>query len=716
MAGPWEKYAQPQVGGPWSKYAGQQQPDEDVVATTEDGGRVVRTKNGLAFTSPGYSTTDQDAIARIMEGATPAQESTSSFDRQTIGQNPIAARGAKFLQGVPFAGEYLDEAVGATFGDRAMNATRAVQGAMDRERPKESLVLGAAGGVAGSVPIALAAGPAVLSAAPTTLPAQIAAGAASGALAGGVEGAVSGYGAGNDGDRAGSAAARGMIGAALGGVLGGAAPAVSRGVGNLWQRVKGRDVDAISKELGISDAAARVVKKAIEGDDLVAAQAAIDRAGSGGMLADAGPGTQKLLDAAGTYGSKAPGMIRDAVDARASASGRSMQATLDTALGTPQGQQAIGRGIREATENARQVAYDAAYSAPIDYAGPRGRVLEGLFKRVPASAWKRANDLMRLEGVQSEQILAQVAEDGSVTLSRLPDVRQIDYLTRALNDIADAADGQGKLGGTTQLGRATSSLSRNIRTTLRGAVPEYGAALDTAADAISQKKAVDLGYDLLKSGTRRDVVADALDGASKAEISAAKMGVRSYIDDTLANVRASVTSPDLDINEFRRLTGELRSRAAREKMNALLGSDDADSLYSALDKEITSLELRAALATNSKTAARQGVNDSVLAETGPGILNKIAQIDPLRPNKLIVEGLTGTSDAARQIRASGIYDEIANVLLTKKGSDAKVALAIIDRARQGQPVTEAQARLIGRAVGSSALVAGHQTATQALSR
>lgn len=754
--GPWLKYSAPASQapvGPWSKYAGQatqpEPPKENVVATTDDGGRVIRMSDGkLAFASPGYSTTDQDAIARIMEGATPAEESTASFDRQTIAQHPIAARGAKFVQGVPFAGEYADEVIGATFGPAAMQATRATQSAMDRENPVESTALGVAGGVAGSIPLAMAVGPTVLAQAPAALPAQMAAGAASGAAAGAIEGAVSGYGAGNDGSRAASAAQRGLIGGALGGIMGGVAPAVAKGAGNLWQRYKGSDVKVIADELGISDAAARVVKKAIEGDDLVAAQAAIDRAGSGGMLADAGPGTQKLLDAAAVYGNKAPGMVRDVVDSRAAASGRAMQEQLDVTFGRPgattstdvaiydpefaarqaetvkreadgwvrpSGIEGIKREIRRSTAEGRSKAYEAAYAAPIDYSSNSGTMLESLFKRVPAAAWRRADELMRLEGEQSQQILAQIADDGSVTLSRLPDVRQIDYLTRALNDVADAADGQGKLGGTTAVGRATGNLSKAIRSTLRSAVPEYGKALDTAADAISRTKATDLGRNILRAGTSREDVIMGLKDASKAEIAAAKAGVRQYLDDTLANVRASITSPTADINEFRKLAQELRSRASREKLTALLGKQQADALYSTLDKELTSLELRAALATNSKTAARQGVNDSVMAETGPGVLNRLAQIDPLHPNKLIVESLTGTSDAARQLRAGGIYDEIANVLLTKKGTDAKLALSIIDKARKGQPITDAQAQLIGRAVGTSVLIGGHQTGTQALS-
>lgn len=720
--GPWLKYGAPQeAAGPWSKYAGVEpqvadQPKENVIATTKDGGRVIRMSSGqLAFASPAYSTTDQDAIARIMEGATPAEESTASFDRQTIAQHPVASRAAKFVQGVPFAGEYADEAIGAVYGDKAQQAVRASQAAMDRENPVESTALGLAGGVVGSIPAVVAAGPTVLAAAPPTLGAQVAAGALAGAAAGGVEGAVSGYGAGNDGNRLRSAAQRGVVGAGLGAVVGGAAPAIAKGASNLFQRLKGSDVGVISQQLGISPEAARVVKDAIEADDLVAAQAAIDRAGPKAMLADAGTGTQQLLDASATYGNKAPGVVRDAVEDRARKSATEMQGALNRTLGRAQGQQALKTGIRQGSATARQSAYDAAYAAPIDYASGQGRMLEGLFQRVPPAAWKRADELMRIEGNQSNQILAQIGANGTVTLSRLPDVRQIDYLTRALNDVADAADGQGKLGGTTALGRATGDLSRSIRSTLRSAVPEYGKALDTAADAISQSKATDLGYSLLRAGTRREAVIDGLKGASKAERAAAKAGVRSYIDDTLANVRASISSPDLDIAEFRKLAGELRSRASQDKLTALLGKKEAEALYGALDKEVTGLELRAALAVNSKTAARQGVRDSVREQTAPGILGTLMQGRPIEASRRIVQSLTGTTPEAIAIRDAGIFDEIAQALVSKRGADAKIALQLIDRARQGQTVTDAQAKLIARAVGSAVALGGYQTGTQGLS-
>lgn len=51
----------------------------------------------------------------------------------------------KAIEGVPFAGSYVDEAAGAMFGDGAKQGIRAVSGAMGRENPVESGALGVGG-------------------------------------------------------------------------------------------------------------------------------------------------------------------------------------------------------------------------------------------------------------------------------------------------------------------------------------------------------------------------------------------------------------------------------------------------------------------------------------------------------------------------------------------------------------------------------------------
>jgi hypothetical protein len=283
--------------------------------------------------------------------------------------------------------------------------------------------------------------------------------------------------------------------------------------------------------------------------------------------------------------------------------------------------------------------------------------------------------------------------------------------------VAEAQNSAGKLGGTTQLGRATSNLQRQIRTVLRREVPEYGVALDTAADAISRVKAVDLGRDALSSATTREMVREGMRGASAAERSAAKAGLRSAIDDTLARVNAVATDPDVDIREFQKLANNiLRSRATRDKMAVILGQADADLLYRELDEAVVALELRAAIARNSATQQRQAISGAVQNITAPGALSQILAGEPVNATKRVVQLFTGTTPEARTLRQMGIYDEIAKSLVGIRGAQAEQALRLVERAMAGEVLNDTHARIIARAItipgASGAFRAGEEAGPQ----
>lgn len=683
------------------------------VATYKDGRILTNPETGeRAFVSPGYVTQDPRVIDGIMAGITPAETQTTQMQEQVVERFPVATRAAQAISGVPFVGEYTEEAVGMV-SPKAMEAMRTGREALEAARPVEAAALKVGGAMAGGAAML----PALPALGGSTLGATALRGAAAGAGLGAAEGAVSGYGRGEGDTRMGEAQTGALIGGAVGGAVGLVAPVVGAGIREAWKNYKGRSVTEISKSFGISTDAAKVVRTAIENDDLTAAQAALQRAGSTSMLADAGPSTQRLLDVSVTSGGAAPRIAGEAVTERAREAGVKMTTVLDDILGAPEGAGTLQRGIRQDTQQARTQAYRSAYAQPIDYSRPRGRALESLLTRVPQSAINRANELMRIEGQQSSQILARIAPDGSVSYTRMPDVRQLDYMTRALGDVAEAQNAAGKLGGTTQLGRATSNLQRQIRTVLRREVPEYGVALDTAADAISRVKAVDLGRDALSAATTREMVRDGMRGASAAERSAAKAGLRSAIDDTLARVNAVATDPNVDIREFQKLANNiLRSRATRDKMAAILGQADADRLYKELDEAVVSLELRAAIARNSATQQRQAIAGAVQDITAPGALSQLLAGEPVNATKRIVQLFTGTTPEARTLRQMGIYDEIAKSLTGIRGAQAQQALRLVERAMAGEALNDTHARIIARALtvpgAAGAFRAGEEAAPQ----
>lgn len=675
---------------------GQEPAGQTVLGTFADGGRVIRNANGsLQAVSAGGSTTDPAAVERIMAGEGFSSIVQDSVDQQRIAQNPVAARASEVVRGVPFIGSYADEAVGIV-SPEARDNMRATTGAMQRQNPGQTTALNIAGGVLGAVPMAMAAAPSIAAMAPSTVGAQAVGGAVLGATTGAVEGAVYGAGEGTDRQDRVAAAQRGAaVGAGVGGVLGAASPYAARAINATLDRLRGSDVATIVSTLGISRTAATAVRNALQSGDMRGAESALQRAGPDAMLADAGIPARQMLDAVAQAGGPAGTTVREAVDARTQAATRNITGALDQGLGTPRGIGEITDQIRTETAPQRSAAYQAAYAAPIDYSAPDGRRIESLLPRVPASAWRRADQLMSLEGEESMQRLFSIADDGSVTVREMPDVRQLDYLTRALNDVASEADGQGKLGGTTDLGRLTGNLSREIRQSVRSAVPEYGAALDTAADAISRRNAAEVGRTLLRPQTTREDVARALSSASEAERRAAQEGLRSQIDDTMANVVRTMTDPDTTTREGIRALRDLSSRANQEKLRILMGRDAADSLLSEVDQAATAYELRAAIADNSRTAVRQSVQGTIDEATQGGIVRTLASGEPVNSTKLFVQALTGETLEARQLRRMGIYDEIATALTQIRGSQAQTALRIINTSiEQQRPITEAQARRV----------------------
>jgi len=393
---------------------------------------------------------------------------------------------------------------------------------------------------------------------------------------------------------------------------------------------------------------------------------------------------------------------REAVEERAAGSISIINTALDKAFGTIDGGKTAARKrIRDTTASARNEAYEAAYSTPIDYSTGKGRRIESLLKRVPQAAIDRANELMAVQGKNSLQIIAKVADDGSVSYSSMPDVRQIDYITRGLNDVVELNDGAGKLAGQTQKGIAYSNLSTALRTATKKAVPAYKKALDTSADAIGRSKAIEDGYSLLTAKVRPDEVALSLRGKSKAEKAAIGEGIRNYIEDTVANV-----------GEALKAVKDMSSRASRKKMAMVLGDKKSKALFNDLDRATIALELRAQVSTNSRTFGRQQVQKMVDDATTPGAIGEIAQGAPINAVKRIVQSMTSMRPDDIAARQDGIYAEIAEMLVGASGPRANAALKMLKGVNANEPISASKARFISKTTVGLLAVPAYQKATQ----
>jgi hypothetical protein len=377
--------------------------------------------------------------------------------------------------------------------------------------------------------------------------------------------------------------------------------------------------------------------------------------------------------------------------------------------------QSLRANIASSSAGARRAAYDGpggAYDAAIDYASDKGRKLEELLKRVDQSDINAANALMRAEGHQSKQILARIADDGTVTYQRMPDVRQIDYITRALNDRAAANAGLGALGGQTNAGRVYGNLAGDLRGAAKDAVPEYRVALETAADPIGRSKAVEFGSTMFRREVTRDEVGNQVLRMTGPERKAAQQGLRGQIDELLANVARTVTDDDTAAREGIAALKQLSTRANREKVTILLGKQDADKLFARIDQAAKSFELRANVTTNSKTFQRQEMERRMQATTAPdGPLATMMRGEPLNAGKRTIQLMTGQTPEVALRQQDEIMTEVVR-LLTARGLDADQALQVLQslggQLNSAQSVADVM-RLLGERGALGAGVATEQT-------
>lgn len=598
--------------------------------------------------------------------------------------------------------------LGGDFGDYSGNLARqrGEQEMRDKNDPVASTLGRVAGGVGSA--LGLARGGIGLTArlSPSAgLGKRVAAGAAEGAAFGGAYGLGSGEGAGGR-------LKEGAQNAALGAAFGGAFPVVAQGVASGTRAaLNSRAAQAVAKKTGVSPEVMRMLGSTMQADGTLGRQGSqnMQRAGKEAMLADAGPNARAILDTSIQRGGPGAVSAQRAISERAARGASDITKTLDDTLGKPVGVTASQTAIRDGSRAARSTAYDAAYSSPINYADPHGQAIERIVKtRVPQAAINEANALMRAKGETSKQILANVADDGSIVFETLPDVRQLDYLTRGLNEVADQADGMGKLGGTTAKGQAYSDLLREIRGHLKELVPEYGNALETAADPIRRSKAVELGSKLLSPSMTRDQVSEAVKGMTGPEKAALTQGIRSRIDDALANVTRTAQDGDVSAREAVKAIKDFSSRANREKLATAIGDKAANKLFEEMDRVATSFDLRASVTENSKTFARQATARRIEDMTAPGPVGTVAQGEPINATKRIVQLLTGQTPEKVQGRQDAIYSQLAKVLTEPRQNAAKT-FAGMNELSQKEIQNAMVANMIKRGLGRAQMPAVYPT-------
>ena len=694
--------------------AGKAPAGYELIRETPDGGKIYRKPDGqLTFTSSGYATNNQAEIQRMIQGMAPGQARRAETNKQIVEQDGVRGAAASAIKGLPFVGEYFDEAVGAITGDpRAEAALRETTAAYEEQKPLEAMGLQMGLGTVATLPLVpfQMMGRGLQSV--QTLGNKILTGGGIGAAAGTVEGAVAGFGAGEGTaeQRIPGAKTGAVVGGLLGGTIGALAAPVEMGVKNALQYFGNKPVRDLAQQFGISNDAAKVVLAAIQDNDITTAQAALQRAGSASMLAEMTPSTKNLLDAAIALGSGGD-RAQAALLARNLRGEQEMRGAFNRFLGQPEDITDVTGNIRQASSAARQQMYDAAYNKPIDYSTLAGRQLENWQRLIPAEALNYANKIRSMDpNARAPQILFTQNTDGTISFEELPNVEQWDLITRGLNEMAYGSPA-GVMGGKSEVQSLAAKNAREIRKLVMDQVPEYRAALGLARDTIEEVKAAELGFDMLSGGVTVKEVRDMLSGQNPAAVQSMKLGLRSGLDHALGNLKVAAANPNTELKELMAGLSALRSRNNMSKVRALLGDADADEFYKVLDEQATGIELAAAVATNSKTAQRQAVGRTVEEVTAPGILGTMMKGEPVNASRMVVQSITGKTPEAEAARRMGLYDDIATVLTRVQGQNARDALNLIQQAKAGKALTDVQAQIVAKAVTAPAAIGAFKAIT-----
>jgi hypothetical protein len=501
----------------------------------------------------------------------------------------------------------------------------------------------------------------------------------------------------------GGAEARGesaKLGGVLGAGLGTVAPVVASAVSSGAQRLAGwLTSEAMLRRLGISRQAANVLLKQLQTDDTVSGTGAarIRQSGPDGMIADAGPAASNLLDTALERSGPGSTEARAAIENRVTRANTNMVETMDANFGKPVGVETRKAALRESTKEPRGELYGRAYGSEIDRTDPRSLELWQMLSsgQIPKHAVDYANAILKLEG--KAPLNYTTGKNGKVEFKDFPDVRQWDHITEGLNTVGYAGEGAGAMGGINRVERGYRALSGEIRDRLKGLVPAYKDALELGGDVIRENKATEFGARILSPGTTREEVFNTLARMEKAERRAAVQGIRDFVDNQTAKVKAMASDPNQDARELREMLGLLTSRASRDKLAAAIGPDATAKFSAQVTRAARSMELRASVSRGSRTFGRTATNAAVQAQQG-SVISLAMRGDVPGALKRVMQSLTKTTPEDDLARLDKLYGEIADTLTKVRGRAAEKYLLQLQRALK---LRTGNARF-GKAVGTLA--------------
>lgn len=351
---------------------------------------------------------------------------------------------------------------------------------------------------------------------------------------------------------------------------------------------------AAAKKLGVHPESVKNVGKA------VATEKPTLRPGE--MLLDSSRPLRDQAEVLATRGGPATNIVSEAVEGRTVQAPHRIKKTIDEVVGPEVNFPDIVERATAKLKTRAKPFYDEAYETPLNYIEGSGAQLLTYIPQIPPSALKRANELMKIEGVRSRHVDYVVRPDGTVSMKRLPDVRQWDYIKRGIDDIVRSEAERGAA-GMSQYGRALSKMKEEILAILDQAAPAYGKARKIFTSDLDMKRALEEGRTAFSKGA--DNIPAELEktllGMSSAERQAFTIGARQQI----ADIMGEATNPaGATERAFKSIYG-------KERLKMLLGEKRAKKIIDTLEREERWQGTKNRITGNSATARRTSARSDV---------------------------------------------------------------------------------------------------------
>ena len=365
-------------------------------------------------------------------------------------------------------------------------------------------------------------------------------------------GGAYGFGAGTDTQ---SRVSEGLTGALTGAALGGAIPAVAQGVKTLAKPF----TDAVKGWRDPSGYAAQKLSERLSNDGKSLAQIERKMQSNPGMsLADvSGDNTRNLLRTVTNIPGKAQETVAARLRMRQLGQGDRLKDNISRTFANPDAYLSVKDDIAATAKQLASPLYEKAYANPVPFTFE----LEGILKTPSGrAALQRAAKIAGDEQAPFAQWFANIADDGKVTIKRVPDMRAWDYIKRGFDDVIDSQT-DSITGKITTSGRAVVGLKNRLLGYLDKENPVYAQARKVAADGFRLDDALEFGRKSQQMSA--EAVRRKFASFSEAEQQAARVGyaeaLRKNIDAggwTHNKIRQVMGSPE----QYRRLQAMFKSK------------------------------------------------------------------------------------------------------------------------------------------------------------